>query len=75
VIPACVAILLTRGWRGRLIFGWLIGVVGSALGLVASYYLDLPTGPAVVVILGAILVLAWVIDLMRNVSDAKAPKT
>ncbi len=35
VIPACVAILLSTSWRKRLIFGWLIGVVGSALGLVA----------------------------------------
>lgn len=66
VIPACVAILLSTSWRKRLIFGWLIGVVGSALGLVASYYLDLPTGPAVVVILGAILIVAWIFDVVRT---------
>ena len=37
-----------------------------ALGLVASYYLHLPTGPAVVVILGAMLVVAWIFDVVRT---------
>lgn len=64
VIPACVAILLTTSWRMRLVFGWLIGVIGSALGLVASYYFDLPTGPAVVVILGGTLFVVWIFDAL-----------
>jgi len=36
VIPACIAILLARSIRVRLILGWLVGWLGSALGLVAS---------------------------------------
>ena len=39
--------------------------VGSALGLVGSYYFDMPTGPAVVVVLGLMLVAAGIFDLVR----------
>ncbi len=61
VIPACIAILLAAGMRTRLILGWVFGVVGSVIGLLASYYLDMPTGPAIVVVLGLMLVAAWLI--------------
>ncbi len=71
VIPACVAILIHAGMRARLAVGWGIGAVGSALGLVGSYYLDLPTGPAVVVVLGLMLVAAGLYDLIRE-SSAKS---
>jgi zinc/manganese transport system permease protein len=66
VIPACVAILLHGGTRTRLAIGWIVGIVGSAIGLVGSYYLDLPTGPAIVVVLGLMLVAAWVLDALRT---------
>jgi len=49
--------------------GWAIGAVGSALGLVGSYYFDMPTGPAVVVVLGLMLVAAGVFDLFRGASS------
>jgi zinc/manganese transport system permease protein len=62
VIPACIAILLAVGMRPRLVLGWVFGVVGSVIGLLASYYLDMPTGPAIVVVLGLMLVAAWLID-------------
>jgi zinc/manganese transport system permease protein len=62
VIPACVAILLHAGMRSRLVVGWIVGVFGSGLGLVGSYYLDLPTGPTIVVVLGLLLLAAWLFD-------------
>jgi zinc/manganese transport system permease protein len=58
VIPACIAILAAHGLRARLVIGWTVGAVGSALGLLTSYAWDFPTGPAIVVVLGAMLVLA-----------------
>jgi zinc/manganese transport system permease protein len=66
VIPACIAILLHAGTVARLSVGWVAGVVGSALGLIGSYYLDLPTGPAVVVVLGLMLIAAWLLEAVRN---------
>ena len=62
VIPACIAILLATGMRPRLVLGWVFGVVGSAIGLLASYYLDMPTGPAIVVVLGLMLIATWLIE-------------
>jgi zinc/manganese transport system permease protein len=58
VIPACIAILAAHGLRARLVIGWTVGAAGSALGLLTSYAWDFPTGPAIVVVLGVMLVLA-----------------
>lgn len=66
VIPACIAILLAENMKIRLLLGWLIGWVGSALGLVVSYVWDFPTGPAIVVVLGLMLVLAWLPGSLRS---------
>ncbi len=66
VIPACIAILLAADMRTRLILGWVIGWLGSALGLVASYVWDFPTGPAIVVVLGLMLVAAWLVEATRR---------
>jgi zinc/manganese transport system permease protein len=66
VIPACIAILLATQMKTRLILGWAIGWLGSALGLVASYIWDFPTGPAIVVVLGLMLILAWLADVIRR---------
>jgi zinc/manganese transport system permease protein len=72
VIPACVAILIHAGMRTRLAVGWAIGAVGSALGLVGSYYFDLPTGPAVVVVLGLMLLAAGVFAMRQRPRDRQS---
>jgi zinc/manganese transport system permease protein len=66
VIPACVAILLHAGMGARLVVGWLTGVTASAAGLMGSYYLDVPTGPSVVVVLGVMLIASGAFDLLRG---------
>jgi zinc/manganese transport system permease protein len=66
VIPACIAMLLASSMKTRLILGWAIGWAGSAVGLVASYVWDFPTGPAIVVVLGLALVLVWVAGAIRG---------
>ncbi len=66
VIPACIAILLASRMRTRLILGWAAGVLGSALGLVGSYAWDLPTGPAIVVMLGLMLAVVWAASAARS---------
>jgi len=79
VIPACIAILLARNMGARLILGWIIGWLGSALGLVASYQWDLPTGPAIVVVLGLMLAVTWLVEVLslrsrRRAASAEAPE-
>jgi len=56
VAPAIVAIVATGRWATRLAIAWGVGALASALGLFASYRWDLPAGPAVVCMLGALLV-------------------
>jgi len=55
VVPAAIATLLARGVATRLAFGWAVGGVVSAAGLLASYRWDLPTGATVVAAFGAAL--------------------
>jgi len=57
VVPAAIAALLVRGIARRLALGWLAGASVSALGLIASYRWDLPTGAAIVSAFGAALAL------------------
>jgi zinc/manganese transport system permease protein len=70
VIPACIAILTATAMRARLIIGWIVGILGSILGLVASYSLDLPTGPAIVVVLGLMLAVVWTVFRGRQRREA-----
>ena len=63
VVPAVCAMILLTSFRMRLVFGWLIGLVGSFLGLIASASWDLPTGAAVVTTFGAILVATFLVRL------------
>ncbi len=65
VIPACIAMLMASSMKVRLLLGWAIGWTASAVGLVASYVWDFPTGPAIVVVLGLALVLVWAWDAVR----------
>lgn len=53
--PALVALATTRSWIGAAGVAWTIGAVASALGLAASYAWDFPAGPAIVCILGLVL--------------------
>jgi zinc/manganese transport system permease protein len=54
IIPAALASLFVQGIFARLIIGWALGALLTAAGLLASWYWDLPTGPAIVATFGAV---------------------
>jgi zinc/manganese transport system permease protein len=58
VIPAVIAFLYTDRFGRALAIAWLSGTVAIAAGLGLSFALDLTTGPLLVVVFGAVLVLA-----------------
>lgn len=58
VIPAVIVALFAQRTRTRLLAGWAVGLLGSALGMFASFTMDWPTGAAVVTCFGGMLVLA-----------------
>lgn len=55
IVPAICGVLLGKTVGSRLAIGWGIGVLTSMLGIAASYFLDLPTGAAVVCAFGLVL--------------------
>ena len=57
VAPAILSTMLFDSWKAQIIMGWIVGVILSTLGLVLSYVLDLPTGPAIIGTYGALLLL------------------
>lgn len=61
IVPSVFAAM--RGGRGRRRLGlaWSFGIVTSLLGMVASYFLDLPTGASVVVVMGLALLVSMLL--------------
>jgi zinc/manganese transport system permease protein len=58
IIPAVIGLLFTSTIGLALVIGWIVGTAASALGLIASFFLDLPTGAAMVLAFAGALVLA-----------------
>ena len=65
VVPACVAMLFAEGTRSRLLLAWGVGVVVTVVGMTASYYGELPTGPSVVGAFAAVLALSGIAYAVR----------
>ena len=61
VVPATVAFLFTRDIRRLVTISWGTGVLASFLGLWLSYVGDLPTGPLIICMYGALLAVAGVL--------------
>ncbi len=58
VVPAVIANLFTGDKRQLVLLSWGSGALASILGLWVSYTGDLPTGPLIVCMYGALLVVA-----------------
>lgn len=61
IVPAVISRLFSIRVGLRLVLGWVVAVVASVLGLLASWFWDLPTGAAVVAAFGALLILAGIV--------------
>src|SRR4051812_37643442 len=57
IVPAVCAVMLARSTTTRLLFGWLISLVGGIGGLFLSFYWDFPSGAAIVCTFGGLLIL------------------
>ena len=62
VVPAVCGLLLSETIPGRLAVGWMCGLATSSAGIMASYWLDLPTGAAVVCMFGVCLTVCWIVS-------------
>jgi zinc/manganese transport system permease protein len=64
MIPSAIAAMFTRGWSRGVLLGWGVGFLASLSGLAASYFLDLPYGPTLVLSLGVFFIFAVIIRSM-----------
>jgi len=57
IIPGASAINIAKNFRETFIYSIIIGISGALLGIVASYFLNIPTGPAIVLTISIIFIL------------------
>lgn len=69
VVPAVVAFLFTRRTVHLIALSWASSAIASALGLVASFRYDLPTGPLIVCVFGLVLLAAGAVRRALPASD------
>ncbi len=65
IVPAICGALLAQSVGRRLCVGWGIGALASMLGIVVSYYADLPTGASIVCLFGLVLVVVGLLHRLR----------
>jgi ABC-type Mn2+/Zn2+ transport system permease subunit len=67
MIPAAIAAMFTRKWAAAVAIGWSAGFTACLLGLCASYFLNLPYGPSLVLSLGLFFLCAVILrSLLRR---------
>jgi zinc/manganese transport system permease protein len=66
IVPAVCANFLAERLRSRLLVGWIVATASSMLALYLSYRWDLPTGAAIVCVLGAALLLTILTSAFRK---------
>jgi zinc/manganese transport system permease protein len=66
IVPSVAAMLYARTIGARLAIGWTMGALVSALGILLSFKLDLPTGATIVCTFGVALALMAAVWAMRG---------
>ena len=66
IVPAVCANFLALSLRPQLLIGWATATLASIGGLYVSYWLDVPTGAAIVCVLGVALLLAALVPHLRR---------
>lgn len=74
IVPAFAASFVTGTFKGRLLLGWLLGLIAGISGLIVSYLADLPTGSAVVCALGILPIIALAIRSALGMSQGAPVK-
>jgi len=74
IVPAACGTYLANSLPARLIIGWFVATLASMGGLYASFRFDLPTGAAIVCVLGGALLLAVVAKPLVKIKPETVPK-
>jgi len=65
IAPSVAAAMFVKSWKGRLIWSWIIGLLGTVTGILISYWLNISNGPAIVVVLGLLVFVMAFVKLSR----------
>jgi zinc/manganese transport system permease protein len=66
MIPAAIAAMFSKGWIAAMGIGWGTGLVACAMGILASYFWNLPYGPTLVLSLGLFFLGAVTLRSLRR---------
>lgn len=72
IVPSVAAMMFAKTVGGRLAFGWTMGAVVTALGVLFSFRWDLPTGATIVCTFGVVLL---VLSLLRPMVSRRGRDT
>lgn len=62
-IPAVTANTLTKSYSKMTIWAAIIAIIGAVIGLIASYYLEVPSGASIIFTLALILIAVKILSL------------
>lgn len=68
--PAITAYLLVQELHQMMVLGSIFGIISSIGGMYASYYLDLPSGPAIVLVITVFFSLAFLFSPSQGILTA-----
>jgi ABC-type Mn2+/Zn2+ transport system permease subunit len=66
VIPAVTGLLLARSMSGIFTVAVLSATVAAVIGFSISVPFDLPSGPAIIAVSGALALLAWPMRVLQR---------
>lgn len=61
ILPAAISRNISRNMRSYHLFSVISSLVAGIVGLIASYYISVPTGPMIVIILGIAFAISFVV--------------
>jgi manganese/iron transport system permease protein len=73
VTPAAAAYLLTKNLLRMMAIAALIAAGSGVVGLYASYYLNIASGAAIVLVCTLAFLVVWSVQLVRNLSRSNLP--
>lgn len=65
-IPAVTANTLTKSYSKMTIWAAIIAIIGAVIGLIASYYLEVPSGASIIFTLALILIAVKILSLEKS---------
>ena len=72
IAPAAIVRLFTSDWKKRFVWSWVIGILGSVIGIYISYEYNVSNGPAIVCLLSTFVFIAAFVKAFKKILDRKS---